>query len=348
MNVYKLFIRPFLFLINPEAAHHVVFSLLKKILAVAPVKYIFTWIYKVNDIRLERDVFGICFPNPVGLAAGLDKNAKLFNELSCLGFGFVEIGTITPRPQVGNPKPRLFRLPEDEALINRMGFNNDGIEPVIERLKKRSPGVVVGGNIGKNKNTPNEMAMSDYEQCFNELFDYVDYFVVNLSSPNTPDLRKLQEKEPLMQLLARLQEINRSKNIPKPILLKIAPDLNETQLDDIIDVVKALSIPGIIATNTTIYREGLTAASEKIEKIGAGGMSGKPLFKRSLQVVKYLHQRSEGKYRIIASGGIHNENQALEMIRSGAALVQLYTGFIYEGPRLIKRINKAILEAGVK
>lgn len=295
--------------------------------------------FQVNDKRLEREVFGLTFKNPVGLAAGLDKDAKLYSELENFGFGFIEIGTITPKAQEGNPKKRLFRLVEDNALINRMGFNNGGIDQAIERLKKNK-GTLIGGNIGKNKVTPNEQAIDDYEICFDALFPYVDYFVVNVSSPNTPNLRALQDKEPLTALLNALQTKNNGKPKSKPILLKIAPDLTDSQLLDIIDIVAETKIAGVIATNTTISREGLQ--SEK--KVETGGLSGKPLTQRSTEVIRFLADKSNRAFPIIGVGGIHSPEDAIEKLEAGASLIQLYTGFIYEGPALIKAINKKILE----
>lgn len=306
-------------------------------------KSLFRALYSVNDKRLERTVFGITFPNPVGLAAGLDKDAKLFDELGIIGFGFIEIGTLTPKGQPGNDKPRLFRLRPDSGLINRMGFNNEGVAAAVERLKKRKTKIVIGGNIGKNKVTPNEEATSDYEKCFEALFDHVDYFVVNVSSPNTPNLRELQDKAPLTALLSRLKELNAQKKNPKPILLKIAPDLTDSQLDDIIEIVKATKIDGVVATNTTISREGLKTPDSQLQSIGMGGLSGKPLTKRATDVIRYLHTKSGGSFPIIGVGGIHSAEDALEKLDAGATLVQLYTGFIYEGPKLITKINKAIL-----
>lgn len=306
-------------------------------------KALFRALYAVNDKRLERTVFGITFPNPVGLAAGLDKDAKLFDELGIIGFGHVEIGTLTPKAQPGNDKPRLFRLRADSGLINRMGFNNEGATAAAQRLQHRRTNVIIGGNIGKNKVTPNEEATSDYEKCFEVLFDHVDYFVVNVSSPNTPNLRELQDKAPLTVLLSRLKELNAQKKNPKPILLKIAPDLTDSQLDDIIDIVKSTKIDGVVATNTTIAREGLKTPPSALQAIGAGGLSGKPLTKRATEVIRYLHTKSKGSFPIIGVGGIHSPEDALEKIDAGATLVQLYTGFIYEGPKLIARINKALL-----
>jgi dihydroorotate dehydrogenase len=337
--MYKALIRPILFCFDPEKVHHFTFSLIRNVSKIPGVKGLFRSLYVIEDKRLERKLFGLKFKNPVGLAAGFDKDAKLYNELSNFGFGFIEIGTITPKPQEGNPKKRLFRLKEDSAIINRMGFNNGGIEEAVERLKKNS-GVLIGGNIGKNKVTPNEKAVDDYEICFNALFDYVDYFVVNVSSPNTPNLRALQDKEPLTQLLKALQVLNFKKEQSKPILLKIAPDLSDDQLLDIIDIVKTTKIDGVISTNTTISREGLISDN----KTEVGGLSGKPLTKRSTEVIRFLSEKSNKAFPIIGVGGIHSAEDALEKLEAGADLVQLYTGFIYEGPRLIKSINKALLK----
>jgi dihydroorotate dehydrogenase len=338
--MYRL-VKPLLFLMNPEKAHHFTFSFIRfpGFSSIAKI------IYKKEHFSLKKNVFGLEFNNPVGLAAGLDKNAIAFNELGDLGFGFIEIGTVTPKAQPGNEKPRLFRLKKDEALINRMGFNNDGVIEAAKRLKKRKDKtVIIGGNIGKNKLTPNESAVNDYIICFNELFDVVDYFVVNVSSPNTPNLRDLQEKEPLTKLLNTLQDLNNKKTKPKPILLKIAPDLTNTQLDDIIDIVKQTRITGIIATNTTISREGLSYEKAEIDKIGAGGLSGKPLTQKSTEVIRYLKQKSNNAFPIIGVGGIHSAQDALDKLEAGADLVQLYTGFIYHGPGLITDINKKLIK----
>jgi len=325
---------------DAEKAHHFVFNALKISFKIPGIQSIIRLLYKVEDKRLEREVFGLKFKNPVGLAAGFDKDAKLFNELGAFGFGFIEIGTLTPKAQPGNDKPRLFRLPEDEALINRMGFNNGGVKDAVERLKGRNKNLIIGGNIGKNKLTPNEEATQDYIIAFNELFDYVDYFVVNVSSPNTPGLRDLQEKEPLTKLLKTLKEINLKKQNPKPILLKIAPDLSNSQLDDIVEIVSESKIDGIIATNTTVSRNGLKTNIEVLNQIGNGGLSGKPLTKRSTEVIRYLVSKTQHNIPIIAVGGIHNGFDAKEKLDAGAALVQVYTGFIYEGPALIKNILK--------
>lgn len=341
--MYKSFLRPILFNFDPEKVHHFTFSMIRFLTAIG-LGGLFRSMYKLKDPRLEREVFGLKFQNPVGLAAGFDKDAKLFRELSNFGFGFIEIGTLTPKPQEGNPKKRLFRLKKDQAIINRMGFNNGGVAEAVERLKQNK-NVLVGGNIGKNKTTPNEEAENDYLICFEALFNHVDYFVVNVSSPNTPNLRALQDKEPLSKLLRLLKDKNSEKKEPKPILLKIAPDLTEEQLMDIIDIVSETKIDGVIATNTTISRTDLQTASQEIDQIGAGGLSGKPLKDRSTEVIRFLSEKSNAAFPIIGVGGIHSADDALEKLEAGASLVQLYTGFIYEGPALIKEINKAILNA---
>ncbi|MFZ4671655.1 MAG: quinone-dependent dihydroorotate dehydrogenase [Flavobacterium sp.] len=337
--MYKLLIRPILFWFDPEEVHHFSFSFIKFISKIPFIPSILKSIYEVKDTRLERKVFGLKFKNPVGLAAGFDKDAKCYKELSNFGFGFIEIGTLTPKPQDGNPKKRLFRLKEDSGIINRMGFNNGGVDAAVLRLMQNN-GVLIGGNIGKNKVTPNENATNDYLLCFDTLFDYVDYFVVNVSSPNTPNLRELQEKEPLTNLLQDLQNSNSKKQFPKPILLKIAPDLTNEQLLDIIDIVKTTKIAGVIATNTTISRENLQSDN----KTETGGLSGKPLTNRSTEVIRFLSEKSNKAFPIIGVGGIHSAEDAIEKLEAGACLLQLYTGFIYEGPKLVKEINKAILK----
>lgn len=337
--MYKQFIRPLLFKYDPEEVHYFTFSMVSKLSKLPGCSFLFRKLYEVNDPRLEREVFGLKFKNPVGLAAGFDKDAKLYQELSNFGFGFIEIGTLTPKGQEGNPKKRLFRLKEDQAIINRMGFNNGGVTEAVERLKKNK-GVLIGGNIGKNKLTSNEEAVSDYEICFETLFDYVDYFVVNVSSPNTPNLRALQDKEPLQHLLQTLQNKNNARTKPKPILLKIAPDLTDEQLLDIIDIVNTTKIAGVIATNTTLSRAGLQSEN----KTEMGGLSGKPLTKRSTEVIRFLADKSNRSFPIIGVGGIHTAEEAIEKLDAGASLIQLYTGFIYEGPSLIKAINKKLLE----
>lgn len=337
--MYKLIIRPLLFCFDPEKVHYFTFTLIRITSKIPFVKSLYRSLYEVKDERLERTIFGLKFKNPVGLAAGFDKDAKLFTELSNFGFGFIEIGTLTPKPQDGNPKKRLFRLKADKAIINRMGFNNGGVTDAIKRLKQNKT-VLIGGNIGKNKITPNESAVEDYKICFEALFDYVDYFVVNVSSPNTPNLRALQDKEPLTDLLKVLKRENAKKITPKPILLKIAPDLTNEQLLDIIDIVKETQIDGVIATNTTISRDGLQSDN----KIEIGGLSGKPLTNRSTEVIRFLAEKSNKAFPIIGVGGIHTAKDAIEKLDAGADLVQIYTGFIYEGPRLIKNINKALLK----
>ena len=299
--------------------------------------------FVVKDTSLQRTLWGIPFPNPVGLAAGFDKDAKFTDALACLGFGFIEIGTVTPRPQPGNPKPRLFRLPADKALINRMGFNNGGAAVAAERLKHRKERIIIGGNIGKNKDTANENALSDYEACLKELYDVVDYFVVNVSSPNTPGLRELQDKEPLMRILDRLQQLNIQWGKPKPLLLKIAPDLTNEQLDDIVAIVNETGISGIVATNTTIDRSKLKTSEAEVKGIGAGGLSGMPVRERATEVISYLHKKSNGKIPIMAVGGIFTAEDAIEKLNAGASLVQVYTGFIYEGPAIAGNICKGLL-----
>ncbi len=344
MNLYKSLVFPVLKKIDPERVHYLVTDFLKLAHKLPFIPSLLKSIYTVENPSLGKEVFGLHFKNPVGLAAGFDKNAKWIDELSSLGFGFIEIGTVTPKPQSGNEKPRLFRLPLDEAIINRMGFNNDGSEAAAELLRIRKSGVIIGGNIGKNKITPNEQALEDYLLAFDDLHDFVDYFVVNVSSPNTPGLRELQEKEPLSRILLALKKRNLEKRSQRPILLKIAPDLTDSQLDDIIEIVHVTGIDGLIATNTTIERTPLRSSRSEVEKIGAGGLSGKPLTKRSTEVIRYLHTRSNGAFPIIGVGGIHSAEDALEKLEAGATLVQVYSGFIYEGPALVKNICKGLLK----
>jgi dihydroorotate dehydrogenase len=336
--MYKLILRPLFFCFDPEKIHYFTFSAIRFLNKIPGFPSLFKALYEVNDPRLEREVFGIKFKNPVGLAAGFDKDAKLYQELSNFGFGFIEIGTLTPVGQDGNPKKRLFRLKEDNAIINRMGFNNGGVHEAVARLKKNK-GVLIGGNIGKNKVTPNAEAVNDYEICFEALFPYVDYFVVNVSSPNTPNLRELQEKEPLKKLLQTLENNKLQTTNHKPILLKIAPDLSDDQLIDIIEIVNETKIAGVIATNTTISREGIQSEN----KSEMGGLSGIPLAKRATEVIRFLAEKSNNSFPIIGVGGIHSAEDAMEKLNAGASLVQLYTGFIYEGPALVKAINKKIL-----
>lgn len=343
--MYKYIIRPVLFQLDPEKVHHLIFKMVRFFSKIG-FSGLFRSMYMIDDARLERELFGLKFKNPVGLAAGFDKNAELYNELSDFGFGFVEIGTLTPKPQDGNPIKRLFRLREDQAIINRMGFNNKGVLEAVNNLKKTRK-VLVGGNIGKNKLTPNNLAGADYLICFEALFDHVDYFVVNVSSPNTPGLRELQDREPLTALLMDLKKENSKlakdrSTKERPILLKIAPDLTDDQLMDIIGIIKDTAIDGVIATNTTIAREHLKSG-ETLQK-EAGGLSGRPLTKRSTEVIRFLSEKSNKAFPIIGVGGIHSPKDALEKLDAGADLVQLWTGFIYEGPILIKRINKAILK----
>lgn len=339
LMMYKSIIRPILFKFGAESVHHFTFSILKIANKVPFTTSVLRKIYGTEDQRLEREVFGLKFKNPVGLAAGFDKDAKLYKELSAFGFGFIEIGTLTPKPQPGNPKKRLFRLIEDSGIINRMGFNNGGVKNAVERLKNNQS-VLIGGNIGKNKITPNEDAVSDYLICFDELFDFVDYFVVNVSSPNTPNLRELQEKEPLKKLLQSLQNRNSEKKKTKPILLKIAPDLTDEQLLDIIEIVTETKIAGVIATNTTLSRENLKSAN----KTETGGLSGKPLNARSTEVIRFLAEKSGKAFPIIGVGGIHSPEDAIEKLEAGASLIQIYTGFIYEGPGFVRKINRALLK----
>ncbi|MEQ8244532.1 quinone-dependent dihydroorotate dehydrogenase [Fulvivirga sp.] len=340
--MYKLLIRPIFFLFDPEKIHHFTFNLLRFLGKVPGVKAIWKGLYTSKSESLKRTFFGIDFPNPVGLAAGFDKDAKLIDELGCFGFGFVEIGTLTPKGQPGNDKPRLFRLPEDKALINRMGFNNGGVDEAVLRLKSRKSKVIVGGNIGKNKVTPNEEAFKDYEIAFEALYDHVDYFVVNVSSPNTPNLRALQDKKPLAEIIQKLQVINKTKPTQKPILLKIAPDLTDGQLNDIVELVNDVKLDGLIATNTTISREGISTSVQKVEAIGMGGLSGKPVKDRSNEVLSYLRKALGNDYPIIGVGGIMSPEDAIEKLKAGASLIQIYTGFIYEGPGFVKRINSKI------
>ena len=343
--MYKIVLRPFFFLLDAERAHHVTFKLVHLLCKIG-FSGLFRTVYTIKDPRLEREVFGLKFPNPVGLAAGFDKNAILYNELSDFGFGFIEIGTLTSKPQDGNPKRRLFRLKADGAIINRMGFNNKGVFDAVEKLKKKHR-VLIGGNIGKNKLTPNDEAIKDYLICFDALFDHVDYFVVNVSSPNTPGLRELQDREPLTALLLELKKENgkvAKKNgggKEKPILLKIAPDLTDDQLMDIIKIVETTKIDGVIATNTTVERKNLK--SDLVFTEEKGGLSGRPLRNRSTEVIRFLSEKSGKAFPIIGVGGIHSPEDALEKLEAGADLIQLWTGFIYEGPSLVKRINKAIL-----
>jgi dihydroorotate dehydrogenase len=342
--MYKLTIRPILFLFDPEKVHYFTFSLIRVLSKVPLVASIFRSLYLVSDKKLERNLFGINFKNPVGLAAGFDKNAVLYNELADFGFGFIEIGTVTPKGQVGNPKKRLFRLKDDAGIINRMGFNNDGVEAAIKNLKKNKHKVIIGGNIGKNTNTKSEDYTQDYLEVFKELHPFVDYFVLNVSCPNVGSHAKLNDKAYLLELITACQKQNELFTVNKPILLKIAPDLNNQQLDEIIELVAETKIDGVIASNTSTKRDNLKVSVERLKEIGNGGVSGQPIKNQSTQVIKYLADTSNKSFPIIGVGGIHSAEDALEKIAAGADLVQIYTGFIYEGPGLIKKINKALLK----
>lgn len=340
--MYQLLVRPVLFLFDPEAVHHFTFRIIQILHQVPGIPWLLRKLFCYQKKNLEREIFGIKFPNPIGLAAGFDKDALATDAFADLGFGFIEIGTLTPKPQNGNEKPRLFRLPKDKGIINRMGFNNQGAEAAAKRLAKRTSPIIIGGNIGKNKITPNDSAFEDYRACWEILDPVVDYFVVNVSSPNTPGLRALQEKEPLRELLSGIKELSKTSLHPKPILLKIAPDLTDQQLEDIVEILQTTGTDGVIATNTTINRSGLNTNSIEIEKIGAGGLSGAPLLNRSTEVIRILRQKLGPQFPIIGVGGILSARDALEKFQAGADLIQLYTGFVYEGPGLIKKILKSL------
>lgn len=348
-EMYRL-LKPLFFLLSPETAHHVAMTFFRVLCSIPFIRNLISSTFTVRHPSLVKQQFGLTFPNPVGLGAGFDKNALYLRELEALGFGFVEIGTVTPKPQAGNDKPRLFRLPKDKALINRMGFNNDGVDVITKRLKEwkeskrdRNSQMIIGGNIGKNKVTPNEDAWQDYEICFNALHPYVDFFVVNVSSPNTPGLRALQEKDALHRILTHLQALNKNYPVQKPILLKIAPDLTPTQVDDVIDLAREIRLDGLVATNTTISREGLQTPGAEVEAMGAGGLSGKPLQQRSTELVQYIHQKTGGTLPLIGSGGIFTADDTRQKLAAGAALVEVWTGFIYEGPFIVNKINKGLL-----
>lgn len=351
--MYKLIIRPIFFLFDPEKIHYFTFSLVRLLCKIPLVSGIFRSMYQINDKKLERTLFGLTFKNPVGLAAGFDKNAVLYNELSNFGFGFIEIGTVTPKGQEGNPKTRLFRLKDDQGIINRMGFNNEGLDAAIEKLKENKGKVIIGGNIGKNTQTSPENYTADYEECFKGLHPYVDYFVLNVSCPNVGSHAKLNDKEYLVELITACQKLNQElaavssraqSRVLKPILLKIAPDLNNIQLDEIIELVAETKIDGVIASNTSTTRDNLKATPERLQEIGNGGVSGQPIKNQSTKVIQYLADNSNKSFPIIGVGGIHSEQDALDKLNAGADLVQIYTGFIYEGPSLVKRINKAVLK----
>ena len=345
--MYKSIIRKILFKFDPEAVHYFTFDAIKLLCKIPLVPALIRSLFQVNHPKLERELFGLRFKNPVGLAAGFDKNAVLYNELANFGFGFIEIGTVTPKAQEGNPKKRLFRLQEDKGIINRMGFNNAGLEAAISQLKKNKKQIVIGGNIGKNTQTLPEAYTDDYLECFSALHPYVDYFVLNVSCPNVGSHAKLNDKDYLEELINAVQSLNTTFKETKPILLKIAPDLNTTQLDEIIALVKATKIEGVIASNTSVSRENLKADAATLESIGNGGVSGQPITSKSTQVIKYLSDNSQKAFPIIGVGGIHSEKDALDKLNAGADLVQIYTGFVYEGPALVKRINKAVLKASL-
>ena len=338
--MYNKLVKPFLFLFDPEVVHNFTFYFIKIFNKIPFVRLILRSIFLINNPKLKRKILGIDFPNPVGLAAGFDKDAKLFNELSNFGFGFIEVGTVTPLKQNGNQKKRLFRLASDDALINRMGFNNEGVESLINRLKKRKD-VIVGVNIGKNKSTDIKNSVDDYEFCYKKLFPYVDYFAINVSSPNTPNLRLLQSKDSLLKILERITFLNNQKEIPKPIFLKISPDLNNNQLQDVVDSVIKTKLSGIIATNTTVNRDNLNSISKLKDE--SGGLSGKPLNNRSTEIIRFISKKSKKSFVIIGVGGIQSPEDAIEKIMAGADLIQIYTGFVYKGPSLIKKINKSLL-----
>jgi len=341
--MYQQIIRPLFFLFDPEKVHHFTFVLIKNLFKIPGISFFIRKIYTVEDKRLERNLFGLTFKNPVGLAAGFDKNAILYNELENFGFGFIEIGTVTPKAQEGNSKKRLFRLKADKAIINRMGFNNKGVLAAVKNLKKNQGKIIIGGNIGKNTATPPNNYTEDYLTCFQELHPFVDYFVLNISCPNVNSHAKLNDKDYLIELITTVQQENKKFKKQKPVLLKIAPDLNTTQLDEIIELVAKTKIDGIIASNTSVHRENLKITESELEKIGHGGLSGKPIKDRSTKVIKYLAKKSNKAFPIIGVGGIHSAEDALEKINAGADLIQIFTGFIYEGPALVKKINKTIL-----
>ena len=342
--MYRYIIRPVLFLFSPESVHHFIVIIIKIAFRLPGISTLIEKFFNVKHPGLQREFMGLKFENPVGLAAGFDKNGTFFNEFSSFGFSFIEVGTITPKGQPGNPKPRSFRLTKDRALINRMGFNNIGVQEAIKNLKRRKQGLIIGGNIGKNTLTPNEKAVEDYEYCFRELYNYVDYFVVNVSCPNITDLSELQDQDALEKILGRLVTIRKKQSVYRPVLLKISPDLNNKQLDQVIDIHFKIGIDGIVATNTTIQRNGLKTDREKVRKIGNGGLSGRPLTERSAEVIRYIHAKSDGKIPVIGVGGIMTVEDAVEKLKAGATLIQVYSGFIYNGPGFVKKINKALLE----
>ncbi len=342
--MYKSIIRPLLFLLQPESIHALIVNILKIGFKIPGIALLVRKMYLVKDERLKTNFIGLKFDNPVGFAAGFDKNAEVYNQFSNFGFSFIEIGTVTPVAQHGNPKPRSFRIPKDSGLINRMGFNNKGVDFAVEKLKNEEHKVIIGGNIGKNTATANNEALNDYVICFEKLYDHADYFVVNLSCPNIKDLRKLQDKDSTINILNKLTAIGAEKSLHKPILLKISPDLTNDQLDDVIETFKITGIDGVVATNTTVSRENLITDTKRIEEIANGGLSGKPLTKRSTEIIKYLTDKSNGTIPIIGVGGIMTVQDAIDKLNAGASLIQVYTGFIYEGPGFVKQINKTLLK----
>jgi dihydroorotate dehydrogenase len=342
--MYKSIIRPLLFKLYPETVHHLVTRGLKIAFKVPFAKVITQSFFTHTNPKLQRTFLSMHFKNPIGLAAGFDKDARYYKELAAFGFSFIEIGTVTPKPQSGNEKPRSFRIPSDKGLINRMGFNNLGVEQAVERLKNRKPGLIIGGNIGKNTATPNEKAVDDYDFCFRKLYDYVDYFVVNVSCPNVTNLKELQDKEHLGQILERVTRIRKEQQVYKPVLLKISPDLNFAQVDDTLNICAQCGIDGLVVSNTTVTREGLTTPAERITEIGRGGMSGAPIRSRSTQLIQYISNKTNGKLPIIGVGGIFSAADAIEKLNAGATLVQVYTGFIYEGPAIVRKINKELVK----
>lgn len=342
--MYKSIIRPILFKFQPETIHHVIVDGMKIFFRIPGVGAMTRMMFKLEDKRLNRTVFGIDFPNPVGFAAGFDKNAEVYNDLRNFGFGFVEIGTATPKGQAGNPKPRCFRIVEDKGIINRMGFNNEGVDAAVARIRKQNNKVIIGGNIGKNTATTNENAVADYEYCFEALYDHVDYFVINVSCPNVKDLRKLQDTDSLSAIINALTNSRAKKNVRKPILMKISPDLTQETLDETIELVQKTGLDGFVATNTSTSREGLKTDPKRIEEIANGGLSGAPIRNRSTEVIRYIAEKTNRTIPIIGVGGIFTPEDALEKLEAGATLIQLYTGFIYSGPGLVKEINKAILK----
>ena len=341
--MYKGIIRPLLFLLQPETVHRLVVALVKIFFGIPGVKSLIGSIYRIRNEKLQRQVFGLKFENPVGLAAGFDKDATFFKQFSAFGFAFIEVGTITPVRQPGNPRPRSFRLKKDKALINRMGFNNEGAIHAADRLRKRHANLIIGGNLGKNTATPNEKAVEDYAAVFQELYEVADYFAVNVSCPNISDLSHLQDRDQLEGILSRLGSIRSKKAIRKPVLVKISPDLNNDQIDDVIDLIIQYEMDGIIATNTTITREGLTSEPDRVAMIGRGGLSGSPIRDRSTEIIRYIHKKTGGKLPIIGVGGIMSPEDAMDKLDAGASLIQIYTGFVYEGPSIVRKINKAIL-----